>query len=48
MESFLDLDKGISELFRVIKEYWLDIVIVTLRIFTQGSAISSYSYTFLQ
>ena len=54
MESFLDLDKDMSELFRVIKEYWLDLVIitilfiVTLEIFTQGSAISSYSYTFLQ
>ena len=53
MELFLDLDKDISDLFRVIKEYWLDLLIVTilftitLKIFTQGSAISSYSYTFL-
>ena len=43
MELFLDLDKDISDLFRVIKEYWLDLLIVTQKIFTQGSEINSYS-----
>tara|TARA_Y100001968_G_C18916766_1_gene507866 strand:+ start:67 stop:228 length:162 start_codon:yes stop_codon:yes gene_type:complete len=52
MEAFIDLTKDIWDFLRVRKKYWLAPLIITLVlmgaliIFTQGSAVAPFIYTF--